>query len=314
MRTPRLLLAPALLALAVGLTACSAGGGDADETATASQVDAAEAPAADDGGAAGGAAESATDYDGANREAEGASYRVAPEQQAVIRNGSVSLRSDDVGKTRFDVQALVDEYGGQVSDDKTETDKSGEPLRSRMVLRVPSDDFDEVMDRLAGLATLASTTSSSEDVTTQVIDVEARIEVQERSVRRVQLLLDQAGSIRDIMAIERELAQRQAELDSLKQQQAWLSDQTSFATVRVHVERTPDPKKAAPEDENGFLAGLSAGWDALQKAFVGAATVLGALLPFALVGLLVGVPVWLVVRRRRRTVPVAPVDPGPAGA
>jgi len=252
--------------------------------------------------------------DSAGSVAREASYQDSPpEQQAVIRNGSVSLRSKDVGQVRFDVQELVDQYGGQVTDNKTETDRSGSPLRSRMVLRVPSTDFDEVMDRLAKLATLASTTSSSEDVTTQVIDVDARIAVQERSVRRVRQLLDQARSIRDIMSIENELAERQAALDSLKQQQAWLADQTSQATIKVHIERTtktPPP----PEETNGFVAGLKAGWHGLRTAFVGASTVLGAVLPFALVALVVGGPILLVWRKRRRTVPVAPADAGAAGA
>ena len=162
-------------------------------------------------------------------------------QQALIKTGAVSLRSDDVGKTRYDVQVLIDEHGGQIADDQTETDKSGKPLRTRMVLRVPVEDFDEVMSSLATLATLASTTTTSEDVTTQLIDVEARIKVQQASVQRVRQLLTRAQTIRDIMAIEGEVAQRQAELDSLAQQQAYLKDQTSMATVKVNVERTPDP-------------------------------------------------------------------------
>ena len=232
-------------------------------------------------------------------------------QQALIKTGAVALRSDDVGQTRYDVQVLVDEHGGQVADDKTETDKSGEPLRSRMVLRVPVDDFDEVMDALAGMDTLASTTTSSEDVTTQLIDVEARIKVQQASVARVRQLLTRAQSIRDIMAIEAEVAQRQAELDSLAQQQAYLKDQTSMSTVKVNIERKPDPKKAVPkDDDSGFLAGLAAGWNGLKSTVVAAATVVGALLPFTVVLLLIGVPVWLLVRRMRRTPAPAPVPGG----
>ena len=130
--------------------------------------------------------------------------------------------------------------------------------------------------------TLASTTTSSEDVTTQLIDVEARIKVQQASVERVRQLLARAQSIRDIMAIEAEIAQRQAELDSLAQQQAYLKDQTSMSTVKVNIERKPDPKKAAPkDDDSGFLAGLAAGWNGLKTTVVAVATVVGALLPFA---------------------------------
>jgi multidrug efflux pump subunit AcrA (membrane-fusion protein) len=199
------------------------------------------------------------------------------------------------------VQVLVDEQGGQVADDKTETDKSGEPLRARMVLRVPVDSFEDVMNELGSMETLASTSTSSEDVTTQLIDVEARIKAQQASVERVRQLLAQAQSIRDIMAIESELAQRQAELDSLAQQQAYLKDQTSMATVKVSIERKPDPKAPVTKDDSGFLAGLASGWDGLKTTVVAVATVVGALLPFAVVVLLVGVPVWLLVRRMRRT-------------
>ena len=227
--------------------------------------------------------------DGGGAAVEGrlASYESgeAPMTQAVIRTGSVSLRSDDVAETRFEVQELVDEHKGQISEDKTETDKTGAALRSRMVLRVPSADFDDVMDQLGKLAILASTSTTSEDVTTQLIDVEARIAVQERSVSRVRTLLTRAESIRDIMAIEAELANRQAQLDSLTQQQAWLKDQTSMATISVHLQRTEKaataPKK---EDRTGFLAGLSAGWDGLKGATTAVLTAVGALLPFAVVG------------------------------
>ncbi len=306
-RTTRLMAALAAAAL-LSLTACS-GGSDSASTETALVA----------GGGAGDTAAEAPDASAAY-DAGGGASKAAPEarnavdlveQQAVIRNGAVSLRSDDVGKTRFDVQALVDQHNGTIADDKTETDRTGKALRARMVLRVPSADFDEVMSALGNgeLAELASTTSTAEDVTTQVIDVDARIKAQQASVDRVRQLLARAESIRDIMAIESELSNRQAQLDSLTQQQAYLKDQTSLATIKVSIERKPDPVvKKKHEDKTGFLAGLGAGWDGLRHAVVAALTVVGALLPFAVVALLLGVPVWLLVRRLRRS----PAAPAPA--
>ena len=309
MRITRL-LAVSATALLLSLTACS-GGNDDSSTATTADMDA---------GAAGGSADGAEAAPQPAEVPQPSDARNAVKavdlttQQALIKTGAVALRSDDVGKTRYDVQVLVDGHGGQIADDKTETDKSGDPLRSRMVLRVPVDDFDEVMESLARLATLASTTTSSEDVTTQLIDVEARIKVQQASVQRVRQLLARAQSIRDIMAIEAEVAQRQAELDSLSQQQAYLQDQTSMATVKVNIERKPDPQKAAPKkDDDGFLAGLGAGWSGLKSTVVAVATVVGAVLPFAVVLLLLGVPVWLLVRRMRRTPAPAAAAPVPGG-
>jgi predicted component of type VI protein secretion system len=312
MRTTHL-LAVSATALLLSLTACSGG----------SDTDSPEAATAMDGGAAGGSAgdmavesapEAPADAAGASKSGVARNAVDLTTQQALIKTGAVSLRSSDVGKTRYDVQVLVDEQGGQVADDKTETDKSGEPLRARMVLRVPVDSFEDVMNALGSMETLASTSTSSEDVTTQLIDVEARIKAQQASVERVRQLLAQAQSIRDIMAIESELAQRQAELDSLAQQQAYLKDQTSMATVKVNIERKPDPKApVAEDDDTGFLAGLAAGWDGLKKTVVAVATVVGAVLPFAVIALLIGVPVWLLVRRMRRTPVASTPAAGPSG-
>ncbi len=318
------LLVATTTALLISLTACSSGS-DGEPTATADGADMMqEAGGAAGGGAGGDAGGDADGGDAAEAPAESASSRQGAvknavdlvTQQAVIKSGAVALRSDDVGQTRFDIQVLMDEHGGQVADDATETDKSGAALRSRMVLRVPVDGFGEVMEALARMDTLVSTSTSSEDVTTQLIDVEARIKVQRASVDRVRQLLARAASIRDIMAIESEVARRQADLDSLAQQRAYLEDQTSMSTVKVNVERTPDAKATGPakDDDDGFLAGLSAGWSGLETTVVAVATVVGALLPFAGVALLVGVPVWLLVRRLRRTtastvpVPAAPAD------
>ena len=227
--------------------------------------------------------------------------------RAVISTGTVTLRSKDVGQARFDVQKVVDAHRGEISDEQTATDTKGRIDRSRLVIRVPSQFFDDVMTELGEVAELRSAKRTSEDVTTEVIDIGVRVRAQERSLERIELLLSRAQSLRDIIAIESQLSRRQADLDSLKAQQAFLADQTSLSTITVFLEKSD---KAVPveQDEAGFVAGLQRGWDALGRAATVLATGLGALLPFMVVLLLLGVPLWLLVRsllRRRRVEPLA---------
>ena len=219
----------------------------------------------------------------------------------VISTGNVALRADDVEQARFEVQKVVDRYGGEVAEEQTSTDDDGEIERSRLVLRVPSARFDEAVESLEGAAELVDASTTSEDVTTKVLDVGIRVRVQRRSIRRIELLLDRARSIRDIVSIEAQLSRRQAALASLEKQQDYLADQTSMSTITVSLERTPDEKAAAKSDSDdaGFLTGLSAGWAGLVTAAVAAATVLGALLPFAAVALLVALPAWPLLKRLR---------------
>ncbi|MDQ2673072.1 MAG: DUF4349 domain-containing protein [Chloroflexota bacterium] len=222
-------------------------------------------------------------------------------EPAIISKASVSMESDDVQQARFDAIEVMDKYHGSLQADESSTGEDGAMKTARIAIRVPSKDFEAAYADLQTIGENVSARSGSEDVTTEVIDVEARIRAQEQSLARMEALLGQAQSLRTVIAIESQLTRRQAELDSLKSRQAFLQDQTSDATIIVHIERTPEKEEPKEEDEDdkGFLAGLSDGWDNLAAATVGLATVLGLLLPFLVVIALVGVPIAVLVRRWR---------------
>ena len=222
-------------------------------------------------------------------------------QRSLISTGNVQLRSEDVGEARFEVQKVVDELRGEIAQEETTTDDEGEVKRSRLVLRIPSERFAEAMKELEVTATLISSSSAVDDVTTEVIDTQVRLRVQRASIRRIELLLDRAQSIRDIVDIEGQLSRRQATLGSLERTAAYLADQTSMATITVSLERTKD-KEVAPEpepDEDGFVAGLDAGWSAFTGVVVGIATATGAVLPFAVTLALLALVLWPLWRRVR---------------
>ena len=241
----------------------------------------------------------------------GAKAATAPQmERAVISSGTVSLSSKDVAGTRQQVQRIVDAQGGDVTEENTETDEDGESSYSRFVVRVPSAKFSEAMSALEAVDGLVASNRGSEDVTTQVIDNDVRVRAQEASLKRVELLLAEATSLKNLIWIESQLTTRQAELDSLKSQQSWLTDQTSLSTITVDIsKKKAEVVEEEKEDEPaGFLTGLSGGMKALTGTLVALATVLGALLPFAVLALVIGLPVWLVVRRRRSEQVPAPVE------
>ena len=152
------LLAPALLVLALGLGGCSSDNDSADQSGGSSAV---EAPLDSPGGAsdlAGGAADGAvSDSNSAQDASVSKLAEQAPSDQverSLIRHGNVELRSDDVGAAQFEVQKIVDRYAGQVTEEKTATNDDGKPAYTRMVLRIPADDFSKAMDDLKAVGVL----------------------------------------------------------------------------------------------------------------------------------------------------------------
>jgi hypothetical protein len=286
------------------LAACSANdsAGDADSAAGGSSGGASSRDFGDaaDSSDAGSDADSSTGSS-TGSEAGSATAATPQLQRSIIASGTVSLASKDVGETRRDVQRIVDAQGGTVTDETTETDEDGHTSYARLVIRVPSSKFSAAMTALEDVAVLRSSDRGSEDVTTQVIDNGARVRAQEASLERVELLLSQAKTLKDIIWIESQLTSRQAELDSLKSQQAWLKDQTAMSTITVDISTPASGLVEEPDDDTpaGFMAGLRGGMKAVGAMLVAIATILGALLPFSVIVLVLGLPVWLVVRRRK---------------
>jgi hypothetical protein len=218
--------------------------------------------------------------------------------RAVISTGSVDLISKNVSEVRDAVVALVAANDGLLADERTSTNKDGETTYAMLVLRVPTNQFGAVMNRLAKLGKLQSSTRKSKDVTTQVIDIDQRVQAQQVGLRRLEVLLGRAASLSDLLKVENELTARQGELDSLRAQQTYLRSQTSLATITVRIDHTAKPRRHV--HTSGFLAGLDRGWHGLEAFVLSVSTLLGTALPFAVLAVVLGGPMWFLVRRSRR--------------
>ena len=297
-RTLKLAMAAVALVALAGLTACSGGSGSLADSGGSSDSLAAPEPAT---GAPG--------PDSADEKAAPGANRTVVTAKAVIRTGEVSLTAKDLAKVRDDIDALMAAVGGSVGSEESSHDRHGRLEQSTVVLRVPVEKFKAAKSALMKMGKLQTSDETSKDVTTQVIDVEERVQTLQNSLDDLQRFQRSAKDVKDLLDFEEKITQRQSELQSLKAQQAYLTDQTSMSTITVHLS-TPEKYVPPPDalEGAGFLAGLKAGWNALVDVFVVSLTVFGAVLPFLGVALLVGVPAWLGIRtlvRRRKVTPPA---------
>jgi len=320
----RVVAAAAALLLAGALTACSGGNQDSGGTTAGSAGSGADRSSAGDtaGGAPAASRPSAVAGDKGYSAAEGGgggtgadapqtstAARVLPSDRDVVYTGSISVRVTDIRRATDRVESLALGVNGIVFAEQSSTD----PRHPRygdatLTIRVPPTAFGPTLDAVGRLGRELDRQRSAEDVTTQVTDTTSRLRTQQRSVDRVRVLLSRAKTIGEVVQVESELSRREADLESLEAQLTKLDDLTSLATIDVHL-TAPQPAAVAkpPKDDSdlGFLSGLHSGWDAFVSIVVVALTVLGALVPFVLAVALIGVPLLLVWRSRRRT-PAAP--------
>jgi hypothetical protein len=250
------------------------------------------APAAPSGAAAG---ESAGGGPGSD---EGVG---APAEQRIIKTGEVTLQVPSVPAASGAIRAVTTELGGYVGGSQAGTDAESATL----TLRIPADRFDDALARLRELdAEILAEATREQDVTGQVVDLQARIANLEASEASYRQLVDRAERIEDILAVQTRLDSVRGEIEQLQAQLDNVSAQADLSTLTVTLVPRTEPVETQTEgwdpgaEFDEALASLVGVGQGLVSALIWIAI---AWLPLMAVLALLIVLVWrgsLEVRRR----------------
>ena len=275
-------------------------------------VPGAAAPTADGGAASGVGKESASDGTGT------LGAPLATGDRSIVVRADVAVRVTDVSRSTTDLASVALAHRATIASQSVSTGVDPTPVpyptasdgtpacpstgcptsfaSSTTTLRVDNSEVDALLADVAKLGTVESSTRTSDDVTADVADIDARVRNAQASLARIRALMSRATSIGDVVALEGELSKRQGDLEALEARQRALADQTAQATVTVRLLGAQAP--VAQSESSGFLAGLRSGWDAFTSLVSGTLTVAGALVPVLILLVPVGLVTWAVRRRR----------------
>jgi uncharacterized coiled-coil protein SlyX len=276
-------LGSAILAAALLLAGCSAGVGATDSGAVSDEQ---------------GGAPMAPELQGGDAATDGDSG-VSSDEEArdVIVTGSMTVTADDPIAAAREAVRLVEAAGGRI-DGRTEyAPANGDAGNATLLLRIPAERLQGVLDDLAALGRADEISTSTSDVTVLVTDLESRIETQRGIIDRLNTMFAQAKTIDDLITLETTIAQHQATLEDLEAQQRSVSDQVALSTISLYLRSEAEAPVQEPMD---FLSGLSAGWGAFVAFFSGLLVALGVLLPWLIAAGLISAAIVLIVRRNRR--------------
>jgi len=311
----------AILFVLAFAAACSMGAASAPGIGAAPAASA--APAARQGAvgdAFGGAEQPESDGTGDQSSGNG-SPQYAPEEQGllIIKNGTMTLQvaglDDAISKATQQITAL----GGYVSG----SDRSGDDdfATASVTFRVPAARWDEALAGLRGMAVkVLAEHSSTQDVTTQVVDLGARIANLQATERALQAIMAKATQIKDVLAVQAELTTVRGQIEQATAEKDHLVQQAAMSTLAVTFELKPNPVKTEQQqfdpgaEAEAASASLVSGLQGLATAGIWFVIVWVPAVLF--VGLILGIG-YLGVRRARRLGdgggPSEPVAPAPEG-
>jgi hypothetical protein len=164
--------------------------------------------------------------------------------QKVIYSGTIELEVEDFDFSLSQVKSLVESYGGFISDSNIFTTPAGKK-RGVVTVRVPQENFQEVIDGVSLLGTVETITTRSQDVTLEYTDLNSRLSNLQRQEKRLLELLDRAGNISEILAVEKEIERVRGEIERIQGRLNYLENKIDLSTLVITLHE-PEPIETKP--------------------------------------------------------------------
>ena len=311
---PRVAISVAALVAVAGLLAACAS--NATSTSTGSSTAASRGSVSTDAGLASGQAPAASP----SAKSVDAGASPASLVKLIVVNKTLRIETTSVDRTISKVRALAARYGGDVADlqvstksDQTVTaptpdTSSGSSsvsspsgaLQAYVVVRVPVAQYAAFTAQASGLGKVLFQSESAQDVTQKHVDLQARLDNLRSEESSLRVMFRRAGSVKDMLLVEQELARVQGDIESLQGQIDYLENQAALATITIEL---AEPQ--AIVSPGGTDWGVGAAVTKSVRAFVDTLNILielvGPLLALLLfIVVPIGLVVWVVTLVRRR--------------
>lgn len=155
-----------------------------------------------------------------------------PIDQKIIKNGNLRFETADMNKTAAKIYAALKTVNGYVQLD-SETKGYNEITRN-IVIRVPNQNFEKLVNNVTqGISYFDEKQITSEDVTEQYIDLEARLKSKKELEARYIDLLRKANKVSDIIEVEQQINVIREEIESKQGQLNYMKSRVSMSTLNI---------------------------------------------------------------------------------
>lgn len=171
----------------------------------------------------------------------------------------LEVKEFDAAKQKL--QSVVEESGGYVAQ-ASSAEAPDQPRRADLVVRVPVEKLSSVLEKFRALGRVTSEQLTTDEVTEQAVDLEARLRnARATEDRLVAVLKERTGKVRDILEVEREIARTREEIERMDAQRENLMRRVEMATIELTLleefkaQLQPAPVGTGTRLRNAFVEG-----------------------------------------------------------
>ena len=218
--------------------------------------------------------------------------------QKLVRSGGINFQSEDLEKDYQQIKGMLGGFDAYLENESQSNDQFRKTYN--LSIRVPSDKYDSLLNRISGIAfKVDSKYSNTDDVTERYYDLQSRIQNKKELEKRYREILTKANEVKDILEIERNLNEVRTDIEMMEGQFNYLNNQIKFSSLQVQFYEELPYELNSPKKKGFWVRIFNAvdnGWQVFLTVFVGLVT----LWPFYLAGGLVFVLVMYLKRRNKK--------------
>ena len=226
-----------------------------------------------------------------------------PAGPMVIRTANLRILTKEFDSARARIQAIVQQAQGYL-DQMTVRGETGLGRYLSATLRLPSDRLDSGLTELRKLGKVLEESQGSSDVTSQYVDLQARLNnARSTEQRLLALQRERTDKLIDVVSVEREISRVREEIERMEAQRKDVFSKTQYATIIVEVseEYRAEIQPSAPAAGTQLRNALIDGYHGALGSVLALAMLILRYGPALLLWLAVLVPVAFLIRRRLRS-------------
>jgi len=221
-------------------------------------------------------------------------------ERMIIYHGNIQL---EVEKGKFSekfeqIGNIARAAGGFISNASSSA-YGDEPAIGTITIKVPSENFDLVIDQIKKLGNVRNLNTYADEVTQEYVDLNSRLKHFQAQEKVLLQMMDKSGTIEDSIAVHRELSSVQEQIEIIKGRLRWLDEQISFSTITISVTE-PDVKPQPYPIRWEFLDTLREGVRAIIKVINGLVLFIMVISPIVFL-VVIGFLIVRYVSKRRKS-------------
>jgi Domain of unknown function (DUF4349) len=154
----------------------------------------------------------------------------------LIKTANLRLSVRSLDQTVSDIRNLLKTQQGDIYNFEDLHGTANDRRFIALEIKVPQENLDKTLEAISKFGTVISNQVKSDDVTTQIVDTEARLKNLRQQESLTQKIMERSGSVKDILAVSKELAQVRDQIERLDAQVKQLKGQVAFSTITVSLE------------------------------------------------------------------------------